>query len=76
MLLNEAAERMFGYSSGELLGLNVENLVPAAMRLVKLNIVPRTQTVPERVPWELAWNWKGGGKMVRFSHVKQAHGRI
>jgi PAS domain S-box-containing protein len=32
MLLNEAAGRMFGYSSGELLGLNVENLVPAAMR--------------------------------------------
>jgi PAS domain S-box-containing protein len=32
MLLNQAAERMFGYSSGELLGLNVENLVPAAMR--------------------------------------------
>jgi PAS domain S-box-containing protein len=31
-LLNEAAERMFGYSSGELLRLNVENLVPAAMR--------------------------------------------
>ena len=32
MLLNEAAERMFGYSRGELLGLNVENLVPASMR--------------------------------------------
>jgi PAS domain S-box-containing protein len=32
VLLNEAAERMFGYSRGELLGLNVENLVPAAMR--------------------------------------------
>src|ERR1041385_6064960 len=32
MLLNEAAEKIFGYSRGELLGLNVENLVPAAMR--------------------------------------------
>ncbi|MGZ7059992.1 MAG: PAS domain-containing sensor histidine kinase [Candidatus Angelobacter sp.] len=32
MLLNEAAERMFGYSRGELLGLNVESLVPASMR--------------------------------------------
>jgi PAS domain S-box-containing protein len=32
VLLNEAAERMFGYSRGELLGLNVEDLVPAAMR--------------------------------------------
>jgi PAS domain S-box-containing protein len=32
ILLNEAAERMFSYSRGELLGLNVENLVPAAMR--------------------------------------------
>jgi PAS domain S-box-containing protein len=32
MLLNEAAERMFGYSRGELLGQNVEALVPAAMR--------------------------------------------
>jgi PAS domain S-box-containing protein len=31
-LLNEAAEKIFGYSRGELLGLNVENLVPAAMR--------------------------------------------
>ena len=31
-LLNEAADRMFGYSRGELLGFNVENLVPAAMR--------------------------------------------
>jgi PAS domain S-box-containing protein len=32
ILLNEAAERMFGYSRGELLGLNVESLVPAALR--------------------------------------------
>lgn len=32
MLLNEAVERMFGYSRGELLGSNVEILVPAAMR--------------------------------------------
>lgn len=32
MLLNEAAERMFVYSRGELMGLNVEILVPAAMR--------------------------------------------
>src|SRR6185437_8737774 len=31
-LLNEAAEKIFGYSRGELLGVNVENLVPAAMR--------------------------------------------
>ena len=31
-LLNEAAERMFGYSSAELLGLNVDSLVPASMR--------------------------------------------
>ena len=31
-ILNEAAERMFGYTRAELLGLNVENLVPAAMR--------------------------------------------
>lgn len=32
VLLNEAAERMFGYTRDELLGLNVETLVPAAMR--------------------------------------------
>ena len=32
MFLNEAAERMFGYSRGEMLELDVENLVPAAMR--------------------------------------------
>ncbi|HEV7221025.1 MAG TPA: PAS domain S-box protein, partial [Terriglobales bacterium] len=31
-ILNEAAERMFGYTRAEFLGLNVENLVPAAMR--------------------------------------------
>ena len=31
-LLNEAVERMFGYSRAELLGLNVESLVPASMR--------------------------------------------
>jgi len=31
MLLNEAAERMFGYSRGELLGLNVESLVPSTI---------------------------------------------
>jgi PAS domain S-box-containing protein len=31
-LLNEAAERMFGYSRNELLGLNVDSLVPASMR--------------------------------------------
>src|SRR6478672_13859507 len=31
-LLNEAVERMFGYSRDELLGLNVESLVPASMR--------------------------------------------
>ena len=32
MFLNEAAERMFGYSRGEMLELSVESLVPAAMR--------------------------------------------
>jgi PAS domain S-box-containing protein len=31
-ILNEAAERMFGYTRAEFLGLNVETLVPAAMR--------------------------------------------
>ena len=31
-MLNVAGERMFGYSRGELLGLNVEALVPDAMR--------------------------------------------
>ena len=31
-LLNEAVERMFGYSRDELLGLSVDHLVPAAMR--------------------------------------------
>lgn len=31
-LLNEAAERMFGYGLDELLGLNVESLVPSSMR--------------------------------------------
>ena len=31
-ILNEAAERMFGYTRAEFLGLNVESLVPAAMR--------------------------------------------
>src|SRR6476619_393363 len=33
-LLNEAVERMFGYSRAELLGLDVESLVPASMRSV------------------------------------------
>ena len=32
VLLNETAEKMFGYSREELLGLSVETLVPAAMR--------------------------------------------
>ncbi len=32
VLLNEQAEKMFGYSREELLGFNVEMLVPAAMR--------------------------------------------
>jgi PAS domain S-box-containing protein len=32
VLLNEAANLMFGYSRGELSGMNVESLVPAAMR--------------------------------------------
>jgi PAS domain S-box-containing protein len=31
-LLNETAERIFGYSRGELMGMNVDHLVPAAMR--------------------------------------------
>jgi len=31
-LLNEAAERMFGYTRDELLGLNVDSLVPKSMR--------------------------------------------
>jgi PAS domain S-box-containing protein len=32
VLLNETAEKIFGYSREELLGLNVETLVPASMR--------------------------------------------
>src|SRR5690349_6120157 len=32
LILNEAVERMFGYSRAELLGLSVDHLVPAAMR--------------------------------------------
>jgi len=32
LILNEAVERMFGYSRVELLGLNVDQLVPASMR--------------------------------------------
>jgi len=32
LILNEAVERMFGYSRAELLGLNVDHLVPASMR--------------------------------------------
>jgi PAS domain S-box-containing protein len=32
VLLNDAAERMFGYSREQLLGLNVDTLVPTAMR--------------------------------------------
>ena len=32
LILNEAVERMFGYSRAELLGLNVDQLVPATMR--------------------------------------------
>lgn len=31
-LLNEAVERMFGYSRAEILGLNVDSLVPGSMR--------------------------------------------
>ena len=32
LILNEAVERMFGYSRAELLGLSVDQLVPASMR--------------------------------------------
>lgn len=32
VLINETADRMFGYTREELLGLNVDNLVPSAMR--------------------------------------------
>lgn len=32
VLINETAERMFGYDRDELIGLNVETLVPASMR--------------------------------------------
>src|SRR4051794_22452470 len=32
VLINQTAERMFGYAPDELMGLNVETLVPASMR--------------------------------------------
>src|SRR6185369_8209052 len=32
VLINQTAERMFGYGPDELIGLNVETLVPASLR--------------------------------------------
>src|SRR6266700_890323 len=50
VLLNEAAERIFGYTREELLGLNVDTLVPSAMRAHHAERRDRYTTHPQTRP--------------------------
>jgi len=74
MLLNEAAERMFGYSSGELLGLNVENLVPAAMQAGhaqhRASYANRPRTRPMGTGLELEGQRKDGSFFPRQTSAR------
>ena len=60
--INSQVERLFGYVRQELIGQDVEILVPERFRQMHPAIGARTMPMPACAPWEQALNFSAGGK--------------
>jgi PAS domain-containing protein len=61
VIVNEQAERMFGYRREELLGQRVELLIPQRLRAGHIGARERYNARPTLARWEPALTWWRGG---------------
>jgi PAS domain S-box-containing protein len=81
VLVNEFAERLFGYNQGELVGVSIENLLPDHLRASHFHkrqaFMAKPQTRPMGEGLELLAKKKDGNEFpveISLSHFKNAEG--
>ena len=71
-IVNQLAERLFGYARHELLGMQIEGLVPQRSESTMLATATTIFASPTPVPWGKAKNSPGAAKMAASSPSKSA----